>query len=831
MDKERFIWPVRPLACPENTVTGERYRFTVLTDRLLRLEYAADGAFEDRASQKVFYRDFPAVPFETVKEGGTLRLETEKLCLVYTENAPFAADTLTVRLKEEPASAWRFGETYEDLGGTVRTLDGIDGEITLERGLVSRNGFAAIDDSASMLLGKDGWVELRRENTVDAYFFGYGFDYPACVRDFYRLTGAPSLLPAYALGNWWSRYHIYTQEEYLGLMKRFREEDVPFSVGVVDMDWHPVDSVQTPSREKSLPNGWTGFSWNRELFPDPAAFLRELHEDGLHTALNLHPADGVRPHEDRYAAMAKALGRDPEEGKTLLFDVLSPGYMSAYFDELLHPLEDEGVDFWWMDWQQGTNYWWIHEPNQPGEYQDPRERLDPLWMLNHLHILDIARDGKRPMFFSRYSGPGSQRYPVGFSGDTHITWDTLRFQPYFTATASNIGYCWWSHDIGGHMSGYCDGELQARWLQLGVFSPINRLHSTNSHWVQKEPWCYDKATEEIMKKWLRFRHQLFPYLYTMNRLCHDELQPLVQPLYYRYPKRDAAYAQPNQYFFGTELMAAPITEPNDPVSATAGTRVWFPEGEWFDLETGLRYSGFSGRTLEVRRPLDRAAVFAKAGAIVPLAAHTEGENSLGNARQMEVLVFPGAPNVFTLYEDEGEGHDCEKGAFAETQLRLDWGREACFTVAPARGDTSLLPGLRSWKIVLRGFHKAARVTAFVDGKPAEAKAVRDAASNSWEITVSALISSCVEVKITGDELLHDNSDAQDRAFVLIREARLPYNEKDLFWKTYSDAKLTPHRKITRFCGRAPQNRGLEGALRELLLLTEDEFPGQKSVWG
>ena len=148
-------------------------------------------------------------------------------------------------------------------------------------------------------------------------------------------------------------------------------------------------------------------------------------------------------------------------------------------------MEDEGVDFWWLDWQQGTN--------------TKVEGLDPLWMLNHYHFLDSAREGKRPMTFSRYAGVGSHRYPVGFSGDTVISWESLAFQPYFTNTASNIGYGWWSHDIGGHMQGTRDDELEARWYQYGVFAPINRLHSTQNEYIVKEPWRFRKEVCETMK--------------------------------------------------------------------------------------------------------------------------------------------------------------------------------------------------------------------------------------------------------------------------------------------------------------------------------------------
>ena len=156
-----------------------------------------------------------------------------------------------------------------------------------------------------------------------------------------------------------------------------------------------------------------------------------------------------------------------------MFDITDPEFLEAYFETVLHPMEKEGVDFWWLDWQQGNT--------------TKIEGLDPLWMLNHYHYLDSRRLGTRGLTFSRYAGPGSHRYPVGFSGDTVISWESLDFQPYFTANASNIGYGWWSHDIGGHMLGVRDDELTTRWVQFGVFSPINRLHSTDNPFNGKEP--------------------------------------------------------------------------------------------------------------------------------------------------------------------------------------------------------------------------------------------------------------------------------------------------------------------------------------------------------
>ena len=408
-----------------------------------------------------------------VEGEGALELVTDRLRLTY-DRGPFTPAGLSVQARGDVSnyhSVWRYGEPAADLGGTARTLDVVDGRAPLEPGVVSRVGIGALDDSRSFLFTDDGWVSPRGTAATDLYVFAYGHDYDEALRAFYAVSGRQPLLPRWALGNWWSRYHRVHADSYLALLDRFDEDGLPFSVAVIDMDWHRVESV--PEEHGS---GWTGYSWEPSLFPDPEGFLRELHERGLRVTLNVHPADGVRAFEDAYPAMAEALGRDPATGEPIAFDLTDRAFLEAYFDVLHHGLEDQGVDFWWIDWQQGPH------SRIPG--------IDPLWMLNHFHFLDSGRDGRRPLTFSRYAGPGSHRYPVGFSGDTVISWASLDFQPEFTATASNIGYGWWSHDVGGHLFGVRDDELATRWVQLGVFSPILRLHSSSNPFLVKEPWMY-----------------------------------------------------------------------------------------------------------------------------------------------------------------------------------------------------------------------------------------------------------------------------------------------------------------------------------------------------
>ena len=804
---KRFVWKTQGVANKQNIISGKDWRFTVLTSRLIRMEFSDFGEYEDRATQIVFYRDFPNCTYETHRQGTTLFVDTEHLHLSFDEAV--GKESLQIHLKTLGAS-WRYGQKLPpQLKGTTRTLDEADGSVKLEDGLCSRAGYTLMDDSGRLVLSEDGWFD-RKKPEEDLYFFGYGHDYIACVQDFYRLTGAPSLLPDYALGNWWSRFHKYTQQEYCGLMERFEKEKLPFSVAVVDMDWHIVKiPEECKNTGAQFDNGWTGYSWNRELFPDYKAFLRFLKDHNLKTALNLHPAQGVGCHEDMYPRMAEACGIDPQSKKRVKLDLLNPEFMEHYFDVLHHPYEQDGVNFWGMDGQQGTDYWWIHDEEHP---ESPLEQMDPLWLLNHLHILDISRNGKRPMFFSRYAGLGSHRYPVGFSGDTIVTWDSLQFQPYFTATASNAGYCWWSHDIGGHMFGYKDDELTVRWMQFGVFSPINRLHSDADPFRGKEPWNLSFEAEKIAGDYLRLRHRLFPYIYTMNYRTHHQLLPLIQPMYYLYPEMDEAYEAKNQYFFGSELMVCPITEKNDPVSLRGKTKVWFPEGQWIDFFNGLVYTGNQIQT--IHRPLSQMPVFAKAGAIVPMQNDT-GTNTLGRQENMTVYVFPGADNHFVMTEDLGDGDDAD--AVAYTSFELHWDKVAELSVS-ASGNLCILPEKRSWTFALRGFAENAAFTVTAGGEAVQAEIWYEKQTATWYVKMKAAVDAQIKLTVQNKNgLVSPNVHAKDLLFDLLLHAQMGYRAKQ---QLYRDGLNAFRNRLFGACTEQ-SHQTVKSAVAELLTLYEE----------
>lgn len=669
----------------DQMICGEKYRITVITDALIRFEYSESGCFEDSLTTRICSRDLGKCNYTAEKDDEILNIETACVKIRYNQKK-FTGSGLSVKLKGTTCNygaEWRYGQRIYTLKGTVRTLDGVDGSCELEEGLVARTGITVLDDSDSMLIDQAGNAVPRQVKEQDFYVFGYGHDYMQCIRDFFRLCGHTPLLPRYTLGNWWSRYYKYTQDEYKGLIRRFEKEGIPFAVAVLDMDWH----ITKPDARYG--SGWTGYTWNKELFPDPEEFLTWLHKRGLHVTLNDHPADGIRPFEECYESVCQKMGLDAAKEKTVECELSDPLFVEAYFEKVLHPLEEQGVDFWWIDWQQGNCC--------------EKEGLDPLWMQNYLHIKDMRDRNKNAVILSRYAGIGSHKYPIGFSGDTVISWESLRFQPYFTCTASNVGYCWWSHDIGGHMLGYRDDELAGRWLQFGVFSPICRLHSSDNPFSGKEPWNYSTDVKNMMIHFLRLRHQLVPYLFTMNVRCHQG-EPFIKPMYYLNPEDEPAYEMRDQYYFGTDIIVAPVTERTSTWTHKASVTVWLPEGKWYDFFTERCYTG--NQKIRMYRGIENLPVLVRAGSIIPMTEEISGNCVNQNPRSLWIRIFGDEEGNFCLYENENGDDSTEDENLACTRFSvkkvLSQQDTSVFCIDAVQGNTAAVPQKRNYKIEFVG---------------------------------------------------------------------------------------------------------------------------------
>ncbi len=684
-----------PTAPRDNTVCLGHARFTFLTERMIRLEWADDGHFEDRASLSVVNRRMPKVDYTAEQRDTQLTLTTDALTLTYNDDGkPFSKSNLRVSFSmNDKAVTWHPGKPQRgNLKGTARTLDGVEGgKVQLGDGLISRDGWAMVDDSQTIVLedrpGTGPWIVRRDEGTrQDLYLLAYGHAYTDALHDGALVFGRQPLPPRWTLGYWWSRFWAYTDREFEGLVEQFDRRELGLDVMVVDMDWH-------------LP-GWTGYTWDRRYFPDPDEFLAWLKERDLKITLNLHPADGIGAHEDAFEDVARAMGQDPETCDRVPFDCTDPHFMQVYFRKLHHPEENRGVDFWWMDWQQGTG------SSMPG--------LDPLPWLNHLHWHDLAErhPAKRPIVFSRFGGIGSGRHPVGFSGDTKSVWPSLAYQPYFTATASNVLFGYWSHDIGGHMPGDIEPELYTRWIQFGIHSPILRTHTTRNEDAERRVWEYPDPYSAVMEEAIRRRYEMVPYIYTENRRAWDNGVSLCRPMYYDWPDENEAYRATGQYLFGRQMLVAPVTSPRDETTELATVRVWLPEGQWVDTATGEMLEG--GRTVRRNYLLQEIPVFVRGGTLVP------GQPPVtrlceGSYPDLVVTAYPGGEGRYDLYEDDGVSEDYQRGRFATIPLHQRSGAASHeVTVGPAKGRYRGFKKLRSLEVRLAASVPPARV--MVGGK-------------------------------------------------------------------------------------------------------------------
>lgn len=689
-----------PKADAKAVVTSGNARFTVLTPQLIRMEWSADGQFEDRATLTFVNRETPVPEFKVRESKSKLTITTPALTLTYLKNGKFSDKNLkAVFTLNGREVVWTPGmENPQNLLGTTRTLDGADGsklKEPMEQGILSRAGWSLIDDSQRHVLTPDGseweeWVEARPEgDRQDLYLFAYGHDYKQALADYALVAGRAPMPPKYTLGYWWSRYWQYSDNEFVDLVNKLKSMDVPIDVLIVDMDWHETWGLRksnSPKDEYGQRIGWTGYTWQKELFPSPANFLKWTENEELKVALNLHPASGIQPYEAVYDDFTKEYGWS-EKGKSVPFKIDERKWADAYFKTVLEPMERNGVDFWWLDWQQ-----WKESKYTPG--------LSNTFWLNHTFFNHAERQnpGLRPFIYHRWGGLGSHRYPLAFSGDTYATWPMLAYLPYFTATASNVNYGWWGHDIGGHMfhktQKATDPELYTRWLQYGVFTPIFKTHSTKDPRIERCIWCFPDHMF-LMRDAIRLRYTLAPYIYNAARENYDTGVGMCRPMYYDYPESDKAYETPEQFMFGNDILATTITQPVDSITGLAPRTIWFPEGTWFDCATGSMYEG--GRTEELHYTLAENPHYAKAGSIIPMNPATV--KNLQQPCDTLVLTFiPGGDGQLRHYEDDGMSQQYKTNYAVTTVTKKQEGNTVRVRISPREGSFAGASDNRSYEL-------------------------------------------------------------------------------------------------------------------------------------
>lgn len=726
-------------------IKGNRYRISIISERIVRLEYSPSGQFLDKPTQLIRRRSIGLPDFSVRQDANIIEVTTKYFALSYIKEQPFAGSkvdpmkNLKITLlshDRDRCKDWYYGHPEaRNLYGNMVSVD-VNIPPVLQKGLYSIDGFASLDDSYSKIIEQDGTLSDAIPDHIDIYVFMYDRDFKQTLFDYFKMTGAPALIPRFALGNWWSRNTIYNDESLNKLIRNFERENIPISVMLFDHDWH----IRNTENVRKLKVGYT---FNNELIKDPKTMITEFHRRGIRVGLVINPTDGIYPHEMYYPQASQYLG--VSDNSVITFNPLDPKHIDVLFKMFLHPLEAQGVDFFWNDSTGNMD-------------------ITQLWTLNHYLYLDSGRNGnKRAMILARGAIFAPHRYPVLYAGSSEISWKALKTLPFLFLNAANIGVSWWSHDVGGNHGGIEDGELYLRYVQLSTFGPILRFHGARGRYYKKEPWVWDAKTFSITANYLRLRHRLIPYIYTEAYNYTKSGVPVIQPFYYNYMwvYDDDLYR--NQYYFGSQLLVCPILEPKDPIMNRSIHRFFVPDGIWYDWVTGKKFPGNKKYVSFFKE--DDYPVFAHAGSIIPLSNRSD-YNNIGLPTDLEIQIFPGVSNTYTLYEDDGVTSLYREGYFLKTNIDYNYMRNNyTVIIRSVDGKSGIVPDKRNYKIVFRNTKHADSVVIYFNNEKIDSQEYIDGNDFIVEIknvpTIGQLTINCKgkDIEIDSIRLVNDDLDS------------------------------------------------------------------------
>lgn len=655
------------------TFKGNKYRITVLSDVLLRFEYSETGKFNDYPTIFAINRNFAKKPVFTVKQDEKyINITNDYFILEYSKEKPYIASKLVpdsnlrITLKGTD-KLWYFGNPeVKNLKGTTYSFDNKT-NISLSKGLYNLDGFASIDDTMSPVFISDGTIKKNPSDALDVYVFIYKNDFQKALDSYFELTGKPSFIPRYALGVCWNKNEDYTEEELKDIISNFNKINIPLSSILLGSKWNLNKEGKTLSNYK----------FDNEKYKNLEQTVNDIHQKNVFLGLTINPQSGITPYDSGYQSLKTKLNITKDG--IIPINVYNTAILETFLNETLANLN---IDFIKID--------------------EITEDKTKTFMLMHYIYKSLSKTAeRRGLILSRNPGIASHRYPALYSGNTKVSWKTLKYLPYFNITSSNLGLSYYSHDIGGYEGGVEDSELYTRYVQFGTYSPVFRFSSKEGRYYKREPWKWDIFTESIVKDYIRIRHRLIPYIYSeMYKYSKDGIN-LIKPLYLDYEKILDEPLYKNEYHFGKELFVCPITEPKDKVMNRVVHRMYLPEGTWYDFKTGKKFPG--GKRYVTFYKDEDYPVYAKSGAIVPMAILDDTNlNSVKPPKKMEIQVFPGVSNNYDLYEDDGVTNLYKEGYYIVTNIDYNY-RKNNYTLIlrPTQGKTGIIPDKRDYKIKFR----------------------------------------------------------------------------------------------------------------------------------
>ncbi len=658
---------------------GQKYRITILTERLIRLEYSESGKFLDNPTELIWYRNFPKPMFTVEQTDKILNIKTKYFELNYVKDKKFyggkisPSQNLKISLLGTDKS-WYYGhpEIRNYSSGVFNLKDTNDKN--LKKSLYSLDGFSTIDDSNSSIILENGEFKERQDKSIDIYVFLYNKDFYYCLNDYFMLTGYPPLVPRYALGNWWTKDEEYSSFDIIHLVRKFEENKIPLSLFVLN-NWEETNSFEF----KKNYNGMTDT-------------IKYLNSKNIKFGLSLNIPKEFKEKSPLFEKLKTYLPAN--KSGNIPFNVYDARTIDAFLKLLIHPLDNIGVNFYSIN-------------------TFSKNDLDMLFILKHYLYFDALKNNKkRPLIISQNFTKAPHRYSILYAGKSDVSWDTLKKIPAFNADSTNMGISFWSHDVGGTMGGIEDNELFGRFVQLATFSPILRLGSEGGKFYKREPWKWGLKTRQITTEFLRLRHKLIPYIYTEAYKYYKYGKPLIEPLYYIEPAiYDSIYR--DEYFFGSSLLISPITTKKDYLMNRVIHKIYLPEGKWYDFFTGKQYKGNRKYTSFYRD--QEYPVFVKAGTIIPLSLNETNNTDCPN--KMEIVVFPGGNNTYSVYEDDGQTNAYQDGDYLITNIEFVYDKDQYrLTILPVGGKVGIVPKTRDYKVRFKSTKPATNISTFVAAK-------------------------------------------------------------------------------------------------------------------
>lgn len=655
------------------TFKGNKYRITVLSDVLLRFEYSETGKFNDYPTIFAINRNFAKKPVFTVKQDEKyINITNDYFILEYSKEKPYIASKLVpdsnlrITLKGTD-KLWYFGNPeVKNLKGSAYSFDNKT-NINLSKGLYNLDGFASIDDTMSPVFISDGTIKKNPSDALDVYVFIYKNDFQKALDSYFELTGKPSFIPRYALGVCWNKNEDYTEEELKDIISNFNKINIPLSSILLGSKWNLNKEGKTLSNYK----------FDNEKYKNLEQTINDIHQKNVFLGVTINPKNGITPYDNGYQSLKTKLNIIKDG--VIPINVYNTVILETFLNETLTNLN---IDFIKID-------------------EITEDKIKTFMLMHYIYKSLSKTAERRGLILSRNPGIASHRYPALYSGNTKVSWKTLKYLPYFNITSSNLGLSYYSHDIGGYEGGVEDSELYTRYVQFGTYSPVFRFSSKEGRYYKREPWKWDIFTESIVKDYIRIRHRLIPYIYSEMYKYSKEGINLIKPLYLDYEKILDEPLYKNEYHFGKELFVCPITEPKDKVMNRVVHRMYLPEGTWYDFKTGKKFPG--GKRYVTFYKDEDYPVYAKSGAIVPMAILDENNlNSVKPPEKMEIQVFPGVSNNYDLYEDDGVTNLYKEGYYIVTNIDYNY-RKNNYTLIlrPTQGKTGIIPDKRDYKIKFR----------------------------------------------------------------------------------------------------------------------------------